>query len=338
MILLGCLLACTASAILPYPGIKVKPGQCPKDVDYPTCDFTTDDVKDSECLIDQDCKGKAKCCYSGCQNRCRLPLEDKTDACPSHNAAPCIAIRPSPSDCHDDQQCQGSERCCCHNCNYQCVPTVKVKPGQCPAQPKKCPLVAAVEGPDLSDANEDLIKPPRRCKTDADCTGDQKCCDYCGMTCRSPIKEHSGFCPVSNKQISCGTILEKPRCNSDADCKLKDKCCLVDNHMECVPALKEKSGVCPVPLIKCLKKPGPDKCQGDKDCVDNKKCCDTGCIKECITPYFISDIVKPGTCPIVETLVACKIPFPPGECTRDSHCPDKKKCCDGGCFFHCVDV
>uniref|UniRef100_A0A8C5PZ59 WAP domain-containing protein n=1 Tax=Leptobrachium leishanense TaxID=445787 RepID=A0A8C5PZ59_9ANUR len=288
MILLGCLLACTASAILPYPGIKVKPGQCPKDVDYPTCDFTTDDVKDSECLIDQDCKGKAKCCYSGCQNRCRLPLEDKTDACPSHNAAPCIAIRPSPSDCHDDQQCQGSERCCCHNCNYQCVPTVKVKPGQCPAQPKKCPLVAAVEGPDLSDANEDLIKPPRRCKTDADCTGDQKCCDYCGMTCRSPIKE--------------------------------------------------KSGVCPVPLIKCLKKPGPDKCQGDKDCVDNKKCCDTGCIKECITPYFISDIVKPGTCPIVETLVACKIPFPPGECTRDSHCPDKKKCCDGGCFFHCVDV
>uniref|UniRef100_A0A8C5WD09 WAP domain-containing protein n=1 Tax=Leptobrachium leishanense TaxID=445787 RepID=A0A8C5WD09_9ANUR len=288
MILLGCLLACTASAILPYPGIKVKPGQCPKDVDYPTCDFTTDDVKDSECLIDQDCKGKAKCCYSGCQNRCRLPLE--------------------------------------------------VKPGQCPAQPKKCPLVAAVEGPDLSDANEDLIKPPRRCKTDADCTGDQKCCDYCGMTCRSPIKEHSGFCPVSNKQISCGTILEKPRCNSDADCKLKDKCCLVDNHMECVPALKEKSGVCPVPLIKCLKKPGPDKCQGDKDCVDNKKCCDTGCIKECITPYFISDIVKPGTCPIVETLVACKIPFPPGECTRDSHCPDKKKCCDGGCFFHCVDV
>uniref|UniRef100_A0A8C5PZN8 WAP domain-containing protein n=1 Tax=Leptobrachium leishanense TaxID=445787 RepID=A0A8C5PZN8_9ANUR len=275
MILLGCLLACTASAILPYPGIKVKPGQCPKDVDYPTCDFTTDDVKDSECLIDQDCKGKAKCCYSGCQNRCRLPLEDKTDACPSHNAAPCIAIRPSPSDCHDDQQCQGSERCCCHNCNYQCVPTVK---------------------------------------------------------------EHSGFCPVSNKQISCGTILEKPRCNSDADCKLKDKCCLVDNHMECVPALKEKSGVCPVPLIKCLKKPGPDKCQGDKDCVDNKKCCDTGCIKECITPYFISDIVKPGTCPIVETLVACKIPFPPGECTRDSHCPDKKKCCDGGCFFHCVDV
>uniref|UniRef100_A0A8C5PZL7 WAP domain-containing protein n=1 Tax=Leptobrachium leishanense TaxID=445787 RepID=A0A8C5PZL7_9ANUR len=47
---------------------------------------------------------------------------------------------------------------------------VLLKPGQCPAQPKKY-----------------LIKPPRRCKTDADCTGDQKCCDYCGMTCRAYI-------------------------------------------------------------------------------------------------------------------------------------------------------
>uniref|UniRef100_A0A8C5QCX8 WAP domain-containing protein n=1 Tax=Leptobrachium leishanense TaxID=445787 RepID=A0A8C5QCX8_9ANUR len=32
------------------------------------------------------------------------------------------------------------------------------------------------------------------------------------------------------------------------------------------------------------------------------------------------------------------LPYPPGECTRDSHCPDKKKCCDGGCIFYCVDV
>uniref|UniRef100_A0A8C5M6F1 WAP domain-containing protein n=1 Tax=Leptobrachium leishanense TaxID=445787 RepID=A0A8C5M6F1_9ANUR len=205
-------------------------------------------------------------------------LKYKTDACPYFNAAQCITIRPTPSECHNDQQCQGSERCCCYNCHKQCVPTVKVKPGQCPAQPKSCPF----EGPDLSVGNEDLIKPPRRCKTDADCTGDQKCCDYCGMTCQTPIKEHSGFCPVSNEQISCVTVFERPCCSNDEDCKSTHKCCLMGDRMECVLAQKEKSGVCPPTPFKCV--PLGGRCKTDAQCVGNKKCCQVKCTMECVDP------------------------------------------------------
>uniref|UniRef100_A0A8C5MW24 WAP domain-containing protein n=1 Tax=Leptobrachium leishanense TaxID=445787 RepID=A0A8C5MW24_9ANUR len=268
-----------------FPGNNMKPGQCPNEVDNPSCSSSPIPDETEKCVTDRDCEGKKKCCFYKCYNRCLLPLEDKTDACPSHNATRCMISRPLPSNCHDDKQCQGSERCCCSNCNYKCVPTVKVKPGQCPPKPKTCSVKVSNNCTEQEkDSKKKIPVIKSGCETDMNCTGTKKCCDSCGNNCVTPIKEHSGFCPVSNEQISCGTILEKPLCNSDADCKLKDKCCLVDNHMECVPALKEKNGVCPPPPEMCTMMERKNKCDGDKDCIGGKKCCKSECIMQCITP------------------------------------------------------
>uniref|UniRef100_A0A8C5M9W4 WAP domain-containing protein n=1 Tax=Leptobrachium leishanense TaxID=445787 RepID=A0A8C5M9W4_9ANUR len=49
-------------------------------------------------------------------------------------------------------------------------------------------------------------------------------------------------------------------------------------------------------------------------------------------------VVKPGICPVVNTLVACSLPYPPGDCSTDGDCSDMQKCCDVGCVYHCADV
>ncbi|XP_063297929.1 WAP four-disulfide core domain protein 8-like isoform X1 [Pelobates fuscus] len=250
-----------------------KPGSCPLDVDYPRCDSVNTTNPKNECRTDGDCKEDRKCCFSGCQNKCLLPLKDKLDSCRYYDASICIRVIALPSNCHTDEQCQGTDRCCC-GCSRRCTSTGTVKSGFCPS--KKSDNVAASE--------ESLVKPfPKpKCQSDKDCSGLMKCC---GGRCVTPIKEHAGFCPISNEEISCIISLDKPLCSTDADCKKNEKCCLSKskNRLQCVPALKEKPGVCRVRQIfmKCLVPFPPGNCNSDRDCPGNKKCCYDMCQLNC---------------------------------------------------------
>ncbi|CAH2319363.1 whey acidic -like [Pelobates cultripes] len=157
--------------------LREKPGSCPLDVDYPRCDSVNVNNLKNDCRTDRDCKGDRKCCFSGCQKQCLLPLKDKLDSCPSYDPSICAVIRLSPSNCHTDEQCQGTERCCCFCTRSYCKATVTVKSGFCPS--KKSDNVAATE--------ESLVKPfPKpKCQSDKDCSGLMKCC---GGRCVKPIK------------------------------------------------------------------------------------------------------------------------------------------------------
>ncbi|KAM4606810.1 uncharacterized protein O3C94_023166 [Discoglossus pictus] len=317
-ILLGLVLCSVVTWAIDKGGcIEEKPGVCPVDVLYPRCSGATEKVK-PECNTDKDCKGAMKCCFSGCRQRCLLPLADKMDSCPYYNTTQCMLIRPMPDECHSDNQCQGSFRCCCFSCRRQCMATVKVKPGQCPAKKKLCPAIAAKD----------------TCQNDGQCLNKMKCCDQCGKKCVSPVSEHAGYCPEDKEQLSCGNILGTPLCTADADCKKNHKCCVSNNQMQCVTPVKVKSGECPVPLTACLPihqtKP---KCQSDRDCPGAKKCCTPFCKQECTDP----SIVKVGSCPVVNTLVACKQPGPAPLCEGDAKCPGNQKCCDYGCQVMCVE-
>ncbi|XP_075716881.1 uncharacterized protein LOC142758994 [Rhinoderma darwinii] len=262
LLLLALSYVSTVERYRPETELAEKPGTCPADVDYPTCQDSM--IYKNECDIDQDCEGKSKCCYSGCRKRCLLPLEDKMNPCPYFNHSICIYARPLPPDCHTDNQCPGSDRCCCFNCRHQCTPTVKVKPGQCPAPKKKCPK----------------ILPEAECKTDSDCSDNKKCCDQCGQKCVSPEKEHAGVCPTSLENLSC-INLEKTLCNRDSDCPLKQKCCLSGDTLQCLDVKNEKPGTCPIPVTRCKPPPPKPLCNSDQECPGDKKCCTPWCRKEC---------------------------------------------------------
>ncbi|XP_053317290.1 whey acidic protein-like [Spea bombifrons] len=325
---LGTIPAQTVSKLTPsHPedliAIKLKPGTCPLNVDYPTCENAM--PQKSECETDADCRGKKKCCYSGCRNRCLDPLTAKVDSCPYFNASICMFARPLPNECHSDKQCPGSQRCCCFNCRRQCSPTVKVKPGQCP-----------------SISLFPMNLPKRHCQSDSDCQRDLKCCDSCGKKCVKPLKERPGNCPVSLEQISCITTPGKPLCGSDRDCKPGLKCCLSDDRMQCVTPITEKNGFCPIPVTRCAFPPPLPKCKSDHECPGRQKCCTPLCLQECTDPLTEDPVipapVEPRNCPVVNTLVACKLPYPKGDCTTDADCPANRKCCDYGCIFKCIEV
>ncbi|XP_073413917.1 uncharacterized protein [Dendrobates tinctorius] len=289
---------------------REKPGMCPLDVDYPTCDLSVDIV--SECRRDKDCSGSRICCWSGCRKRCLLPLQPKQNPCPYFNHSICILARPMPSDCHNDKQCQGPDRCCCCNCRRQCTPTEKVKPGQCPALKKK--IIATA------------------CTKDYDCTGNKKCC---GLKCVKPEPEHPGVCPISLEQLSC-IYLNETQCKRDSDCPPKKKCCLTeDNNLTCQKVTNVKPGTCPAPLALCLYRFPKPLCACDADCPGNKKCCTPMCLQVCTDPECE---IPEKKCPVVATLVRCEKPYPAPGCRSDCDCLPRQKCCDVGCRTACRDV
>ncbi|KAM4692953.1 uncharacterized protein O3C94_003695 [Discoglossus pictus] len=245
-----------------------KPGTCPLDVDWPRCPEDSM-LPPAECQNDTICLGSAKCCYSGCTYRCLLPLEDKVNHCPYFDCSHCIYAKPSPYQCHDDNQCPGGERCCFYQCRMQCKPTVTVKPGQCPAHILTC-----------TERLENAT-----CAEDNDCPAEKKCCDQCGMTCVDVAPEHPGFCPVYVENLSCIYELNDTTiCKRDADCAVGKKCCLSDTKLQCMDALPEKVGSCPITRARCSYPPPEPKCETDQNCVGEKKCCTPFCRKECTEP------------------------------------------------------
>ncbi|MEE6473453.1 hypothetical protein FKM82_010038 [Ascaphus truei] len=93
--------------------------------------------------------------------------------------------------------------------------------------------------------------------------------------------ERAGFCPVIKEQLPCDTVLGAPLCSTDSQCPRNQKCCVSANKMQCVPALKEKPGKCPVPVTRCAFPPPTPKCKSDSQCTGTKKCCTPVCGKQC---------------------------------------------------------
>uniref|UniRef100_A0A803KGA0 WAP domain-containing protein n=1 Tax=Xenopus tropicalis TaxID=8364 RepID=A0A803KGA0_XENTR len=244
---------------------RPKPGKCPEPVNIDSCDRSLK----HECDTDPQCPANRKCCHNGCRKRCLHPLEDKRDSCPYYDASLCGLDFPSDDECKVDGQCPGKERCCCSNCRLECTPTVIVKPGQCPAPGRWCPA-----GP-----------PQHKCQTDADCTGKDKCCEECGgHKCRGPQTEHIGFCPETIETLSCISALDTPLCQTDSSCPRGWKCCLSGERMQCVEALAEKPGKCPIPVTRCPPPAPNPACSSDANCPGNKKCCTPACEPKCMEP------------------------------------------------------
>ncbi|XP_077148043.1 uncharacterized protein LOC143808832 [Ranitomeya variabilis] len=297
----------------PGGGFPEKPGSCPADVDYPKCNPLIK-VK-PECFKDKDCKGARKCCSSGCTQRCLLPVQPKLNPCPCSDDSTCIYVKPLPYECHSDSQCQGTDRCCFTKCRYQCTPTVTVKPGQCPAPKKKIIAMA--------------------CTQDSDCTGDKKCCEQKGLKCVKPEKEHPGVCPNGLQDLSC-SYLNKTLCSRDSDCLPEEKCCLSHgNILQCTAVKNEKPGSCPIPLTRCMAPIEEPLCNSDRDCLGQQKCCTPWCRQQCTNP---DPNVPEKKCPVVATLIACKLPYPPSKCGENGKCGPGQKCCDVGCRMACTDV
>ncbi|KAM4043589.1 uncharacterized protein ACNLHF_013828 [Anomaloglossus baeobatrachus] len=289
-----------------------KPGSCPADVDFPKCNPNI--TYTPECQKDKNCTGARKCCDSGCTKRCLLPLQEKVNPCPCFDNSKCIYMRPAPAECHSDSQCQGTDRCCFSNCRDQCTPTVQVKPGQCPA-PKK-----GVTG--------------KACTKDSDCLGTKKCCEQNGLKCVTPEKEHPGVCPTGLADLTC-PYLNKKQCRRDSDCQPKEKCCLSGNTLQCQAVKSVKPGSCPIPLVRCMTPLPKPLCYSDKDCLGEMKCCSPWCRQQCTDPDPKTPVKK---CPVVNTLVACKQPYPPALCGGDSDCVPGQMCCNVGCRMACTPV
>ncbi|XP_056417824.1 waprin-Phi1-like [Hyla sarda] len=122
------------------------------------------------------------------------------------------------------------------------------------------------------------------CSKDDDCLGHMKCCDTrCGYKC--VYAERPGFCPFNDLPHEAG-MTKRPKCSSDFDCRKNAKCCERGSSKDCLPALKEKPGVCP---NFCDPK-SQLKCSTDKDCPANLKCC-PNCGHTCVVSVKVRHAV-----------------------------------------------
>ncbi|XP_040203977.1 antileukoproteinase-like [Rana temporaria] len=77
--------------------------------------------------------------------------------------------------CKEDKDCEGRQKCCSELCVNKCRdPVPVVKPGNCPPMNILC-----LRLPDNTSY-------PNYCTKDADCDGEKKCCNRCGMRCLDP--------------------------------------------------------------------------------------------------------------------------------------------------------
>ncbi|XP_033643497.1 neurogenic locus notch homolog protein 3-like isoform X7 [Asterias rubens] len=270
-----------------------------------------------ECMDDTQCEGIKKCCSNGCGHTCREPsLPMKPGVCPM--------IQPGTGgicveECMDDTQCMGIKKCCSNGCGHTCrEPSLPKKPGMCPMVPPGSIGICVEE-----------------CRNDTQCMGNKKCCSNgCGHTCRDPMPLKPGVCPMVQPGTG-GICVEE--CRNDTQCMGNKKCCSNGCGHTCrEPSLPMKPGMCP------MVQPGTggvcvEECMNDTQCMGNKKCCSNGCGHTCREPESRTEamMMKPGTCPtqdMVPYVHSC------GECTSDSQCRGRMKCCNQGCCLEPIET
>lgn len=302
-----------------------KPGRCPwRRSILRFCTLGQD-----TCETDQECKGDDKCCFDGCSHSCAPPLSEvKPGQCPKVDKKNGTVCNKMGDMCDKDADCPASRKCCDNGCQKDCAMPESVralKPGVCPQNdiidPKLC----------KSTKNE--------CDVDGDCFGHLKCCfNGCNKECSVTPKPRPkpGECPLNDYIPPELCEVTEDNCKNDQDCKGRDKCCATGCNLDCItPPIIEKRGQCPtvdyIDPEACEET--TDQCSVDFDCKGRDKCCATGCIKECVTPPILE---KPGQCPTVDYIDPKTCEETTDNCSEDSDCKGKDKCCATGCIKECV--
>ena len=302
-----------------------KPGRCPwRRSILRFCPLGQD-----TCETDQECKGDDKCCFDGCSHSCAPPLSEvKPGQCPKVDKKNGTVCNKMGDMCDKDADCPASRKCCDNGCQKDCAMPESVralKPGVCPQNniidPKLC----------KSTKNE--------CDVDGDCFGHLKCClNGCNKECSVTPKPRPkpGECPLNDYIPPELCEVTEDNCKNDQDCKGRDKCCATGCNLDCItPPIIEKRGQCPtvdyIDPEACEET--TDQCSVDFDCKGRDKCCATGCIKECVTPPILE---KPGQCPTVDYIDPKTCEETSDNCSEDSDCKGKDKCCATGCIKECV--
>ena len=318
----GCLQECIT------PPAEKKPGLCPI-VDYIPPELC--EVHEDECEEDVDCKGRDKCCATGCILECITPpIVDKPGQCPVADFIPRELCEVTEDECENDNDCEGEDKCCATGCIQECItPPIVDKPGQCP--------VADFIPRELCEVTED------ECNQDSDCDGKDKCCATgCIKECVTPPQVSNvtkdDQCPKPWKGQNGTCDLRGNMCNDDSGCNGTAKCCFNGCQNDCVdPAPVTKEGLCPKPWKGqdgiCDRR--GDMCNVDIDCQESKKCCFNGCQRDC---------VKPSPRELSGRLGQCPNPWKEQPCDRrgdmcdtDDDCQfSGAKCCFSGCQKDCV--
>lgn len=269
----GCLQECMT------PPAEKKLGQCPV-VDYIPPEQC--EVHEDECEEDVDCKGKDKCCDTGCIKECITPpIVDKLGECPILDYIPPELCEVSEDECDIDNDCTGRDKCCATGCIKECVtpPQVNIiiKDGHCPKPWKG--------GDGICDRRGDM------CDSDFTCNGTAKCCfNGCQKDCIDPLPVSKvGVCPTPWKGQDGICDRRGDMCSVDIDCEGKGKCCFNGCQRDCVKPstreLSERPGQCPNPWKEQPCDRRGDMCDADADCAKSgQKCCFNGCQKDCVKP------------------------------------------------------
>lgn len=297
----------------PKQAANERPGTCPK---ISKSSYACRD----HCSEDDDCPTAMKCCHFRCGKRClnvRLPG---------------VGRDCGRDECTSDDSCPGIKVCQSNGCRKVCLDPPSQssgsKAGSCPNLP----------------ATFRIIQCSSRCKSDDDCDGIRKCCDF-GSCKRCLIPSTNSFraaprpskcpdMPATSNLTSC-----EPMCTSDRACSGDQICCPYGCSTKCQdPVVKTptvKAGYCPVtpPNVRastCFK-----ACETDDDCSGNTKCCGNGCNKRCVVPRKkMPRASRPGSCPandIISPTTNCV-----SKCSDDYACVENEKCCFNGCRRECV--
>jgi len=290
----GCLQKCIT------PPVHTKPRICPflDVIPREYCNVTED-----QCADDFDCKGRDKCCTTGCIKECITPptlrrREEKPGECPLSDYIPPELCEVTEDECTTDNDCEGNGKCCATGCVQECViPPREIegdrgKSDQCPKPSKKQPC----------DRRGDM------CDTDGDCgDGGQKCCfNGCQKDCVRPASVNLTKCleerlDALNKLSQDRPLLGIFVPNCDPDGQYEDKqchelyCWCVREDGARIPGttVRGNSVVCNL-QVKPGKCPKPWKgqngicdrlgtmCRQDSHCRQDRKCCFNGCQNDCV--------------------------------------------------------
>lgn len=269
----GCLQECIT------PPAKKKPGKCPLN-DYilpELCEVTED-----KCQEDEDCKGRDKCCGTGCNLECITPpIIEKLRVCPIVDYIDPESCEVTTDECSEDEDCKGKDKCCATGCIKECV-TPPLPTSTTPEPKMECPEPwKGLNG--ICDRRGDM------CADDKDCNGSSLCCfNGCQKDCIDPVPtDKPGECPNPWKGQDGICDRRGDMCTVDIDCDASAKCCFNGCQRDCVkPGKKseEKPGHCPNPWKEQPCDRRGNMCEEDSDCDSGSKCCHSGCQKDCVKP------------------------------------------------------
>ncbi|XP_037080457.1 zonadhesin-like [Pollicipes pollicipes] len=315
-----------------------------------------------------------------CEEHCgsvKKPVVTKPGRCP-----PVVPGQRPPGDCRDeclyDSECPGSRRCCSNGCARVCVDPdlrkrcedIRCPPGtECVEhafRDAECvdPTPKGGRCPEPADGSSPVGGCDDKCRFDAECDGDAKCCNNgCAFKCLKPRKPGCAEtkCKVGYKcaEDRYGNPQCKPiPCYQDGevvDIECNSCTCiqgfLLCSQEDCPPT---KPGFCPR-IVRGYQGVCVEGCTDDYSCPGEQKCCSTGCghtcqdhiraiVHPCKTVRFrcgdetrcaaTRGLCRPGRpCPLVPLCVSNRVPYCES-CPKGKVCVLQKRSCRGSGKCH----